>query len=382
MDGGNTCARCAGWSAFVRYEGLCKLLSAVGVAPISAWFLASILRWSGDEAVSNFDLLSFFLSPQGILLIVVSAIVSFVVLFVELGGLTLIAIGTGRGTRVSVIRTLWFMLGRSRQLSELALKQFLALAAPVAGVAAVGAMTKLTLLGGGDFYFYLRVKPPRFWWAVCLMATAATVAGIMIVAFVVRWLFAVPVLLLERRPVRGAMRHSHRLVQDAGTRQVLIRLAAWLVGVLLLTVLVSLSNSLAVWILMRVAGDRVHWVIAAAGLMLAVEFLAAIVVSFLASVSLAGLIGRLYAQRRPHVELPSSLVIERGDAGRRGRLWAGTCMRGCRDDPAGPVRIVFVLDHQPDQVGRRYRGDGASRQFAVCPREHDGSAAASHRRWR
>ena len=320
--------RGAGWSALVRYDGLCKLLSAAGVAPISAWFLAAILRWSGDEAVSNSDLLLFFLSPQGILLIVVSATVTFAVLFVELGGLTLIAIGAGRGTRISVTRTLWFMLGRWRQLCELGLRQFLLLAALGAGVLAVGAVTKVTLLGGGDFYFYLRVKPPQYWWAVSIVAAAASVAGIMVIVLVVRWLFAVPVLLLENQNAHGAMQHSHRLVRDAGTWQILTRLAMWLVGIVVLIVLVSLSNALAVRILMRVAGLHVQWVIAAAGLMLAVEFISAIVVTFVASVTFAGLLGRLYVQRRPEVDLPSFLVIAGLDVDRRGRVRVGMCVAG------------------------------------------------------
>ena len=66
---------------------LFKLLTIAVYAPIAAWFFKTILRTSGNPAVSNFDLVSFFLSAPGLALVVTFVVASFVLLFFELGGL-------------------------------------------------------------------------------------------------------------------------------------------------------------------------------------------------------------------------------------------------------------------------------------------------------
>ena len=95
-----------GWRSFLAFDLLCKLVSVAVFAPLSAWFLRAVLLWSGDQAVSNYDLVSFFFSIQGLLLVVVWATGGFAVLFFELGGLVLLAIGIQRDRPLSATRAL------------------------------------------------------------------------------------------------------------------------------------------------------------------------------------------------------------------------------------------------------------------------------------
>ena len=127
-----------GWRALLVFDLLCKLLMVAVSAPLSAWFIGAILRASGDHAVSNTDLLGFFLSPSGLVLIVVSATTGFALLFFELG-LALIAIGIRQGKSVSALRTLQFLGRRLPVLGSLALRQFLVLGAIAAAVLASAA---------------------------------------------------------------------------------------------------------------------------------------------------------------------------------------------------------------------------------------------------
>ena len=305
-----------GCRAFVAFDLLCKLISLAFFLPLSAWILGAVLHWSGDQVVSNFDLISFFFSLQGLLLVVAWATGGFAVLFFELGGLALLAVGVQRGESVSAVRTLQFLSGRLPHLLALGLRQFLLLGAMVAVVAAVAAATKATLLGGGDIYFYLQVQPPEYWWAVTIVGTAATAAGISIIALLFRWIFAVPVLLLEGTNARTAMVESCLLVQQVGARQIVMRLAGWGAVMILLLILGGFVHDLLGRALMAVAGGRVNLVIAMAGLLLAIDFLLAIALGLIAAISFASVVARIYTDMRTDLQLPKSLVskvdVERG----------------------------------------------------------------------
>ena len=305
-----------GWRAFVAFDLLCKLISVAIYAPLSAWFLRAILQWSGDPVVSNFDLISFFFSWQGILLVVVWATVGFAILFLELGGLTLLAIVIRRGEPASAVRTLRFLAGSFFRLVAIGLRQFLILGAIVAVFLAFVAAAKATLLAGGDIYFYLKVRPAEFWWAVTIVTGAATVAGIAIIALLLRWIFAVPVLLLEEQNARSAMAESRRLVQEVGAARIGLSLAGWLSVMVLLMILGGLSHDLLGRVLMAIAGERISLVIAVAGLLLAIDFLLAVIVGLIAAITFAAVVGRLYAGARRDLQLPKPLLSV-DDAGRR-----------------------------------------------------------------
>ena len=172
-----------GWRTFAAFDALYKLLMFAVYTPISAWFFNSILASTGNAAVSNYDLTSFFLSPQGLLLVIVLSTVSFVLLFFETGGLVLIAAGIAQGKRMSATRTLQFLVSRLAGLCRLGFRQFLILGG-IAGLAlAIIALAKTTLLSASDIYFYLNVKPPEFWVAVAIASIALISAGSVMLSY-------------------------------------------------------------------------------------------------------------------------------------------------------------------------------------------------------
>ena len=318
----------SGWRAFGAYDLLCKLISLAIFAPLSTWVLRAMLQWSGDQVVSNFDLVSFFLSPQGLLLIVVWATGSILVLFLELGGLTLLAIGVQTGKHVSVPRTLQILSGRFLGLLLLGLRQFLTLGAIMAAFLVVALVTKATLLSGGDIYFYLNVRPPEYWWAAGVLAVAGLAAAIATTALLLRWLFAVPVLLIEGKDAAAAMRESHRLLQMTGGRKVILCIGSWAGAMLLILVLGGLTHSLFRALLMGIAGENVSSVIAAAGLLLATDFLLAVLLGMISAISFAAVLGRLYLEAQPGPHISGIPVL---------------CGANERSDPRFPVgRSVFA----------------------------------------
>ncbi len=308
----------AGWSGLLVFELLFKLVYLAVFAPLAAWLLRTILQWSGDQVVSNHDLIAFFLSLPGVVFVAVWATAGFAVLFFELGGLTLLAIGSRRGQVVSAVRMLRELAGHLPGLLALGMRQFLVVGTLVAFVLAVAAATRVTLLGDGDIYFYLTVRPPQFWWAVVIVAVVACMAGIVIVSLLLRWIFAVPVLLLTGKAPQTAMADSRRLVHDYGLRPLGTRLTAWAAMMIGLQILAGLAHATLGWALMSVAGERVQMVIAMSAALFAFDVLLAFVLGIVAAISFAFVIARLYVGLRPDDQLPASLLCQ--DTPDQGRI--------------------------------------------------------------
>ena len=306
----------AGWRGFVAFDLLCKVISFALFAPLSAWLLRTILHGGGNMVVSNIELVSFFSSWRGLLFVAVWATSGFAVLFFELGGLVLIAVGVRHGEAVSTPAVLRFLFRHLLRLLELGFRQFLVLGAVGAFFLATVAAVKATLLRGGDIYFYLNVRPAEYWWAAIIVAAAAIAAGAAIVVLLVRWLFAVPVLLMETTNARTAMAESRRLTREIGFWRIAMWLAGWGLLIVLLLVLGASVHGVSRRALMAVAGGRVSLVIAMAGALLVLDLLLALVLGLIATVSFAWVVGHLYVAARPGRGLPESLAVA-GDRRRR-----------------------------------------------------------------
>ena len=85
----------------------------VSFVPASGWLLNRLVAASGQYAVSDNDLLAFFLSSQGVLFILLSVGFVLAFWFAEQAALLVIVVHAIRGTRVSVRRVLWEKLGRA-----------------------------------------------------------------------------------------------------------------------------------------------------------------------------------------------------------------------------------------------------------------------------
>ncbi len=300
----------AGWRTFAIFEILFKLFLVSFYAPLSAWFLNAVLRSTGDVAVSNFDLISFFASPQGLLLATTFGVAGFALLFVELGGLMLIAISINRDEPISAFGTLRYLGRQIRGFCGLGLRQFVVIGIVCSAALVIAAVTKTALLGGGDIYFYVTVKPPEFWLAISIISTALVIALTIIVSLLVRWILAAPLILLENQSPRNAMTQSRKYVQQFGQWRIIKSLVVWAVGLLLFVLVTAGAQFLLGWSVLWVAGDRVNLVIVLAGLLMAVEFVLSLVIACFASVSFASLVGQIYQTIRPQVRMPPLLLAD------------------------------------------------------------------------
>ena len=164
-----------GFPQFLGFEVLLRILTAAIFAPLSASLATRLIAWSGNGAISNYDLAGFFLSVNGFLYLTVVVTIAFTLVFFEFAGLVSLAISLLRGNRIRLPQLFRFLIVSLPRLWRLATRQFLIYLAFAAPCLAVAGTAYLVFLTKNDIYYYLDAKPPAFWYAVGLAGTAGLV---------------------------------------------------------------------------------------------------------------------------------------------------------------------------------------------------------------
>ncbi len=229
----------------IAFEIWFTLIFVVSFAPASAWLMNWLVASSGQYAVSDHELLAFFTSFRGILLLLLSVGFVLAFWFAEQVGLLIILVKATRGRNVSVSNVLWENSKHLPPLFRLGLLQ--AAGYLVAGIPfgfGIG-LAYWLLLREWDLYFYLNVQPLS-WWIALAIAGALSTAYLFLAAWLyVRWLFSIPALVFENARPNEALRKSWQ--QTRGR----FRELGFPLAVCWLTVLIS---SLATtWLLSAVA---------------------------------------------------------------------------------------------------------------------------------
>jgi glycerophosphoryl diester phosphodiesterase len=214
------------WKPLTGYMAWFAALNLALLTPMTAWLLEWIVRGSGDVAISNHDLAGFALSLRGALFLIVTIALYLAVLQVEVGGLTLLAAQAADRGSVSLWQVIRKSTARLPAFLRLSLIQAGAVLGLVGLLTAVLAGIKAGLLSGHDINYYLTETPPNWWTALALASTTVLIGATLLVWLVIRWLFSVPVLLLENTRARRALRTSWGVTRGQEIR-IGLPLAAW-----------------------------------------------------------------------------------------------------------------------------------------------------------
>ena len=197
--------------------------------PLRLMLLERIVALGDDPFVGNAALISFALSPPGVLALASTAIGSIFVTVLMFGGTSLVLWPALHGDRVQLLTVFRTLAARTPAL--LALSVFIAAVAlllllPVLAVA-LGA--RAAWLSGGDFYFYLTVRPPEFIRAAAVTGIAGALSGAAALALLLRLGLALPIVLLRPIGPRAALRFAAS--STLGRKwQLTVKLAAVAIG--------------------------------------------------------------------------------------------------------------------------------------------------------
>jgi len=299
-----------------------------GVALLLRFFLST----QGRAALSDEEILFFFLTPLGLLALTVVGGLWVGVSLVEQAGLMIVGFGASENRRVTWYDALRYVLMEMHRILRLGaqlLVRALMLAAPI--LALVGAVYWL-FLRHHDINYYLTNRPPEFLWAAAIAGLLTVALAVLLAMKVVGWVLALPAVLFENRGPLAAIHDS--LADSAGHRwQLFWWIAAWLGAGSVASVLVTWVVGFIGRIIVPQTSGSIALVALTMGVVGLVSILANAVLSFLSAAFFALLIVRLYRVisgpgemsrdlavvgslgERPEVRIPRKSFVWGGAAG-------------------------------------------------------------------
>lgn len=285
------------WRELVVYDVLFKLLAYGLLTPLAAAAVSFLIGLTGSAAVSNERIAWFLLTPLGWATVAVSLTLTFFISFAEEAGMQAIASSRNRGSAISSIGAIVFSLRQSPRVIALAALQVILMALVVVPLVGIAAGVYFSLLGGHDINFYLAERPPIFLAAVGIGVVLAIVGGLALGYLHVRWLFALPLCLLDGYGAKAALRESWSL-----TRGGLVRLAIIIVAWVAATFALGGLASLVMWGVtegaLAAAGQRITVLVPVMGALVVLQLLLGAAVSFISIATHALVVVRLYEQTR------------------------------------------------------------------------------------
>ena len=222
--------------------GFHLLMQLVGVAlltPLIGWIAGQIIGTTGDAVISNYDIAAFALSLRGVVFVLVVAALTIGLLLAEFAGLTWLsghAIARRKTTVVSVIGFVARNLPQLVALSGLAFVRLVLLLLPFLAVAAAIWFGRLA---GHDINYYLAENPPEWRRAKLIVAILAIGYALLATWQLARWLYALPIMLYERRGPRASLQRSVEMTRGQ-LKAILLPLAGWWVPVTVTAMVIAL----------------------------------------------------------------------------------------------------------------------------------------------
>lgn len=224
-------------------------------APSTGWLLQGLLVVYGTSAIGNDALLAFAMTPVGGMWILLALTFAAVLIFVQHAGMMLIVSKDARGRFHSATSALWQVFLRLPHLLTLGLIQVTShvlLALPVLGLLV---FSFHNLLGAYDIYYVINVRPIEFWQFLGVLGFAALLFVMINGTLYLRWMLALPIVLMEQERPWVALRRSADLTKRVRARLAVIVLSTASI-VALIPIFVSLLFDGLGWLLVSLLPEH------------------------------------------------------------------------------------------------------------------------------
>ena len=282
-----------------------KVVATAIFSPVSAWIFNRMVKAGGSLVIGNEQILSFILTPIGIVAFIVAGGLTLAIIFTEQAGLILIAARTQTGRTMKFFEAFFTMLKYLRVLIELGIRQVIMGGLYLVPLAAVGGVTFLILGSQHDLNYLLVEKPPVFWIGAAIAVILAICALLVIGILYVRWIFSVPLCVLEDEKAGPALRKSRRLVAGNFLRIAVI-IFGWSLLMIAVTAIATFLLDVVSESILKSIGENPTLIIAAVIVLLALYAMTAAALAFIAFAVSCLLITRLYYHIRGQKGLPAT----------------------------------------------------------------------------
>ncbi len=170
-------------------------ITLLTLGPLFAWTTRRLIASTGHAAVSNNELVGFFLSPTGVALALVTGVAFFVLRFIQITAvLSVLEERDRRGLLISLKR----IAGALPRLARLAALELVLLSlAALPGLIVAGASALPVLWGEHDINFYLAERPPLVYWSAAGALLGLLGAAIGAAYMLIRTCVALPIVLFD-----------------------------------------------------------------------------------------------------------------------------------------------------------------------------------------
>ncbi len=220
----------------IAYHLFFTLLASSLLLPAAGWTLAWLLGHLGHPLISNTGLLAALLAPEGLSWLLAAIGLTFLVLYLQQAGMTLVAVRPRTNHYRQAFETLMACLRHLPALAGLVVLQIGAHLLLILPFILVLAGLYGHFLGGLDPYYVLQAKPSVLWWFLACALPIVLLWLVIAAALYARWHLALPVLVLENVAPHRALGRSARLTRGQGRH---------IVGAILLLLLAILVSPFA-----------------------------------------------------------------------------------------------------------------------------------------
>ena len=275
------------------YNIFFQIVATVIFGPVAAMIFNRLVSTSGALVIGNEQIVSFFLSPVGLVAFILSGALALAIVFADQAGLFLIASRAETGRRIKFFQAIWYVSKSLGRLIELGVKQVITAALYLAPLVAIGGGSFMVLTSQHDVNYLLAAKTPSYWIGAAILALLALGGMLIIGMLYIRWIFSVPICVLTDDKPATAMQKSRDLV-SGNFRQVAVVIWGWaLLTMAAVGVTTLLLDVFSAFILKRI-GENPVVVISAVCVVLALYAFTAAVLTFVGFAVNCLLITRLY----------------------------------------------------------------------------------------
>ena len=345
------------WREALGFHVLIQLLGVAIFTPMTTWIGWRLVQASGEPVISNFDIASFVLSPIGAFGVLLVVALTLSLLLAEFAGLSYVAERAIARRDASLAATVYFVMGKLPQLALLSARVFLRLALLALPFLAAAGFMWFATLRGHDINYYLAEEPPE-WKRARLTVMALAVAYALVAAWqLARWLYAVPILVIEGLRPSAALAESARMTRDR-VLGIVTPLVLWWLAITAATIAITWACRQVTDGALDWAGIDVHRVLPLVALFLAIT----IIGSFLyGGLHLGGhqfLVTRMFAEQRAperrHAPAHEETRQARARLVARPAIFAAVALLALA--PVSAVFLVMRLDLKGDALITAHRG--------------------------
>jgi glycerophosphoryl diester phosphodiesterase len=342
-----------------RVFGFHLLMQLVGVAlftPVVGWIAGQIIASTGDVVISNYDIASFALSLRGVLFVLVVAALTIGLLFGEFAGLTWLSGHAIARRPATLFSTIDFVARNLPRIIALATLVFVRLVLLMLPFLAAAAAIWFGSLAGHDINYYLAENPAEWRRAKLIVALLAIGYALLAAWQLARWLYALPILLYEKRAPRDSLKRSFEMTRGR-LKGILVPLIGWWVLITVAAVVITLlarevSNGAMNW-----AGMDLRRVLPLVSLFLAISVTGGFIYSALQLAGHQFLVTRMYAEQLDRKWLvPAESTAEAAQSRGLARLVVVATLALLAFAIGVAAFLAMRLDLKPDVAITAHRG--------------------------